>query len=75
MPIDIATSSKRIVAKLCEWTKGMPADGAAFKIYNEAIGDAIDFVAILAERNPQHRIAFVSLIDEMSKWLPLRLED
>lgn len=73
--LDIVGASREIAARLIEWTDGMEPEAAAARVYNEAIDDAINFVLVLATKNPKHRLAFYALVPEMRKWLPLKLEE
>lgn len=70
----ITEVSTKIVAKLIEWTDGMNDEDRAFKIYNEAISDAVAYVTVMAEENPKYRLGFESLATKMRRELPLLKE-
>lgn len=63
--------SPKIIAKLIEWTDGMSAEDRTFKIYNEAMDDAVSFVTIMAQENLIYAVEFRALARKMKKELPL----
>lgn len=70
----IRESSKKIAATLVIWTEGMTDLERVFRAYNEAIDDAISFVDVMAEKNPEQRMIFNILAAKMRKELPLQKE-
>ena len=70
----IREQSKKIAATLVIWTEGMTDLERVFRAYNEAINDAVAFVDVMAEKNPEHRMIFNILAAKMRKELPLQKE-
>ncbi len=68
---EFIAASKGIVAKLQEWTADLDDDQRTRRIYNEAINDAIEFVEVMATKNPRWKIPFTTLAQEMKTYLPL----
>ncbi len=72
---EFIAASKGIVAKLQEWTADLDDDQRTRRIYNEAITDAIEFVQVMATKNPRWTTPFTTLAQEMQTYLPLREVD
>ncbi len=68
----IHRSSKKIVGYLSETNQGNTMQETILDAYNHGIMDAKEFVKDMAGSNPQHKIAFLALVEEM-KVLPLEL--
>ncbi len=67
----IRESSQEIMNALMKWTEGMHDLDRIHRTYNEAIADAVSFVDVMADKNPQHRLSFEMLAAKMRKELPL----
>ena len=72
---EFVETSKMIVSALRSRGKDLGEDDFTRYVYNEAIKDAIKFVSDLANSNPAHRLAYMSLEREMKKLLPLVNEE
>lgn len=75
-PEMVRDSSQKIMNTILKWTEGMHDLDRIFRTYNEAIKDAVSFVEVMAQENPQHRMTFNILATKMRKELPLmRIEE
>ncbi len=74
-PEEIQEASTIIVGTLVKWTGEMNDSDRVFRIYNEAIEDAVSFIDVMADKNPQHRLSFEILAAKMRKELPLMREE
>ncbi len=74
-PEMIRKSSQNIMNGLMKWTEGMHDLDRIFRTYNEAIEDAVAFIDVMADKNPEHRLSFEILAAKMRKELPLMREE
>ncbi len=72
--IDFVETTKKIVAQLNARSMGRNEDERIRYIYNEAINDAINWVAVMGEKNPDIYTACMRLEENMREWLPLRID-
>jgi len=68
---NIIISSKGILAFFMKRRKEDHRENI-IDIYNNAIKDAVDFIESMSRSNPQYKLGFLALIEEM-KCLPLDL--
>ena len=70
-PTDFGISKELIVNFLVKMT---PEGGEelALKAYNHGVEDTIEFIGNLVKPNPQYTVAYLSLIEELKFWVPLR---
>ena len=68
---DFSPSKKKIIKFiLFETPEG--GEELALKAYNHGVEDTIDFINELVKPNPQYAAAYLSLIETLKYWLPLR---
>ena len=70
--VDFVKTAEGITAVLKERSKDLTEDERIRYIYNEAMDDAINFMAELGKRNPTLLVTCMALEREMREWLPLR---
>jgi len=63
--------SRIVVEGLTRLTKNMDREELIVYVYNSAIEDALDFIEVIRQHNPQSSTGFLSLIETMK---PLLLE-
>ena len=65
------TDSQKIIDFMRVKIKEMTTTEFIVYIYSNAIADALDFIDEMAKHNPQHRLAYLQLVQAMK---PLRLD-
>lgn len=51
--------------------QGWEDSNLVWNTYNNAIRDVLKTLDIYANKNPQHRLVFMSLKEEIKSWMPL----